>query len=59
MPNDSRKMMGKMRIDNAKKTYLKQRVLGVGIRGGQVCNCMILGELGKSPDPLVDILLLN
>jgi hypothetical protein len=59
MPNDSRKMMGKMRIDNTKKTYLGQRVLGVEIRGGQVRNCMILGELGKSPDPLVDILLLN
>jgi hypothetical protein len=59
MPNDSSKMMGKMRIDNAKKTYLEQRVLGVEIRGGQVRNCMILGELGKSPDPLVDILLLN
>jgi hypothetical protein len=52
-------MMGKMRIDNAKKTYLRQRVLGVEIRGGQVRNFMILGELCKSPDPLVDILLLN
>jgi hypothetical protein len=52
-------MMGKARIDNAKKTYLGQRVLGVKIRGGQVRNCMILGELGKSPDSLVDILLFN
>jgi hypothetical protein len=59
MPNDSRKMIGKMRIDYTKKTYLGQRVLGVEIRGSQVRNCMILGELGKSPDPLVDILLLN
>jgi hypothetical protein len=59
MPNDSRKMMGKTRINNAKKTYLGQRVLGVKIRSGQVHNCMILGELGKSPDPLVNILLLN
>jgi hypothetical protein len=52
-------MMGKMRINNTKKTYLRQRVLGVKIRGGQVRNCMILGELGESPNPLVDILLLN
>jgi hypothetical protein len=59
MPNASRKMMGKTRIENAKKTYLGQRVLRVKIRGGHVRNCMILGELGKSPDPLVDILLLN
>jgi hypothetical protein len=34
MPNDSRKMMGKMRIENAKKTYLGQRVLRVEIMGG-------------------------
>jgi hypothetical protein len=59
MPNDSRKMMEKMRIDNAKKTYLGQRMLGVEIMGGQVRNCVILGELGKIPDPLVGILLLN
>jgi hypothetical protein len=59
MPNDSRKMMEKMRIDNTKKIYLKQRVLGVKIKGGQVRNCVILGELGKIPDLLVDILLLN
>jgi hypothetical protein len=38
--------------------YLGQGVLGVKIISGQVCNCMILGELGKSSDPLVDILLL-
>jgi hypothetical protein len=59
MPNDSRKMMGKTRIDNAKKTYLRQWVLRVEIMGGQVRNCVILGEFGKIPDPLVDILLLN
>jgi hypothetical protein len=59
MPNDSRKMMGKTRIDNAKKTYLGQRVLGVEIMGGQVRNCVILGEFGKIPDSLIDILLLN
>jgi hypothetical protein len=59
MPNDSRKMMGKMRIENAKKTYLGQRVLGVKIMGGQVRNCVILGEFGEIPDSLVDVLLLN
>jgi hypothetical protein len=59
MPNDSRKMMGKMRIDNAKKIYLEQRVLGVKIMGSQIRNCVILGEFGKIPDSLVDILLLN
>jgi hypothetical protein len=59
MPNDSRKMMEKTRIDNTKKTYLGQRMLGVKIMGGQVRNCVILGELGKIPDPLVGILLLN
>jgi hypothetical protein len=59
MPNDSRKMMGKTRIENAKKTYLGQRVLRVEIMGGQVCNCVILGEFGEIPDSLVDILLLN
>jgi hypothetical protein len=41
------------------RTYLGQRVLGVEIISGQVRNCMILGKLGKSSDPLVDILLLN
>jgi hypothetical protein len=59
MPKDSRKMMGKTRIENAKKTYLGQRMLGVEIIGGQVRNCVILGELGEIPDSLVDILLLN
>jgi hypothetical protein len=59
MPNDNRKTMGNMRVDNAKKTYLEQRVLGVEIMGGHVRNCMILGEFGEIPDSLVDILLLN
>jgi hypothetical protein len=59
MQKDSRKTMEKMRIDNAKRTYLGQRVLGVEIISGQVHNCMILGELGKIPDPPVDILLLH
>jgi hypothetical protein len=59
MPNDSRKMMGKMRIENTKKTYLGQRVLGVKIMGGQVRNCVILGEFGEIPDLLVDVLFLN
>jgi hypothetical protein len=59
MPNDSRKMMGKTRVENAKKTYLGQRVLGVEIMGGQVRNYMIFGEFGEIPDSLVDILLLN
>jgi hypothetical protein len=59
MPNDSRKMMGKTIIENAKKTYLRKRVLGVEIMGGQVRNCMILGEFGEIPDSLVDVLLLN
>jgi hypothetical protein len=59
MPNNSRKMMRNMKVENAKKTYLGQRVLGVKILGGQVRNCMILGELGEIPDSLVDILLLN
>jgi hypothetical protein len=59
MPNDSRKTMGNMRVENAKKTYLEQRVLGVEIMGSQVRNCMILGEFGEIPDSLVDILLLN
>jgi hypothetical protein len=59
MPNDSRKMMGNMKVENTKKTYLRQRVLRVEIVGGQVCNCVILGELGEIPDSLVDILLLN
>jgi hypothetical protein len=59
MPNDNRKMMGKMRVENAKKTYLGQRVLGVEIMGGQVRNYMILGEFGEIPDSLVNILLLN
>jgi hypothetical protein len=56
MPTDSRKMMGNMKVENAKKTYLGQRVLGVEIVGGQVRNRVILGEI---PDSLVDILLLN
>jgi hypothetical protein len=59
MPNDSRKMMGKTRIENAKKTYLGQRVLRVEIVGSQVRNCVILGEFGEIPDSIVDILLLN
>jgi hypothetical protein len=59
MPNDSRKMMGNTKVENAKKTYLGQRVLGVKIIGGQVRNCVILGEFGEIPDSLVDILLLN
>jgi hypothetical protein len=59
MPNDSRKMMGNMKVENAKKIYLRQRVLGVKIVGGQVRNRVILGEFGKIPDSLVDILLLN
>jgi hypothetical protein len=59
MLNDSRKMMGKTRIENAKKTYLGQRVLGVEIMGSQVRNFMILGEFGEIPDSLVDVLLLN
>jgi hypothetical protein len=59
MPNDSRKMMGNTKVENAKKIYLGQRVLGVEIVGGQVCNRVILGELGEIPDSLVVILLLN
>jgi hypothetical protein len=59
MPTDSRKMMGNTKVENTKKTYLGQRVLGVKIVGGQVCNCVILGEFGEIPDSLVDILLLN
>jgi hypothetical protein len=59
MPNDSRKMMGNTKVENAKKTYLGQRVLGVKIVGGQVRSCVVLGEFGKIPDSLVDILLLN
>jgi hypothetical protein len=59
MPNDSRKMMGNTKIENAKKTYLGQRVLGVEIVGGQVHNCVILGEFGEIPDSLINILLLN
>jgi hypothetical protein len=59
MPNDSRKMMGNTKVENAKKTYLGQRVLRVEIMGGQVRNCVILGEFGEIPDSLVDILLLN
>jgi hypothetical protein len=34
-------------------------VLEVEIVGGEVHNCVILGELGEIPDSLVDILLLN
>jgi hypothetical protein len=59
MPNDSRKMMGNTKVENAKKTYLGQRVLGVEIMGGQVCNCVIFGEFGEIPNSLVNILLLN
>jgi hypothetical protein len=59
MPNDSMKMMGNTRVENAKKTYLEQRVLGVEIMGGQVRKCVILGEFGEIPDSLIDILLLN
>jgi hypothetical protein len=59
MPNDSRKVMGNTKVENAKKTYLGQRVLGVKIMGSQVRNCVILGEFGEIPDLLVDILLLN
>jgi hypothetical protein len=59
MPKDSRKMMGNTKVENAKQTYLGQRVLGVEIVGGQVRNCVILGEFGEIPDSLVDILLLN
>jgi hypothetical protein len=59
MPSDSRKMMGNTKVENAKKIYRGQRVLGVKIVGGQVRNCVILGELGEIPDSLVDILLLN
>jgi hypothetical protein len=51
--------MGNMKVENAKKTYLGQRVLGVEIMGGQVRNYMILGEFGEIPNSLVDILLLN
>jgi hypothetical protein len=59
MPNDSRKMMGNTKVENAKKIYVGQRVLGVKIVGGQVRSCVILGEFGEIPDSLVDILLLN
>jgi hypothetical protein len=59
MPNDSRKTMGNTRVENAKKTYLGQKVLGVEIMSGQVRNCVILGEFGEIPDSLVDILFLN
>jgi hypothetical protein len=59
MPTDSRKMMGNTKCENAKKTYLGQRVLGVEIVGGQVRNRVILGEFGEIPDSLVDNLLLN
>jgi hypothetical protein len=51
--------MKKTKEYNTTRTYLGQGVLRVEIVSGQVRNCMILGELGKSPDPLVDILLLN
>jgi hypothetical protein len=57
MPNDSRERNTK--AENAKKTYLGQRVLGVEIVGGQVRNYVILGKFGEIPDSLVDILLLN
>jgi hypothetical protein len=53
------KMMGNTKVEKAKKTYLGQRVLGVKIVGGQVRNCVVLGEFGEIPDSLVDILLLN
>jgi hypothetical protein len=50
MPKDSRKMMGNTKVENAKKIYLGQRVLGVKIVGGQVRNCVILGEFGEISD---------
>jgi hypothetical protein len=59
MPNDSRKMMRNTRVENAKKTYLGQRMLRVEIMGGQVRNCVILGEFGEIPDSPIDILLFN
>jgi hypothetical protein len=51
--------MKKTKVYNTTRTYLGKGVLGVEIVSGQVRNCMILGKLGKSTDPLVDILLLN
>jgi hypothetical protein len=52
--------MKKTKIDIYKKgTYLGQWVLGVEIISGKIRNCMILGELGKSSDPFVSILLLH
>jgi hypothetical protein len=59
MPTDSRKMMENTKVENAKKTYLGQRVLRVEIVGGHVHNSVILGEFGEIPDSLIDILLLN
>jgi hypothetical protein len=56
---DSKKAMKKTKEYNTTRTYLGQGVRRIKIVSGQVHNCMILGELGKSPDPLVDILLLN
>jgi hypothetical protein len=59
MPNDSMKIMRNTRVENAKKTYLGQRMLRVEIMGGQVHNCVILGEFGEIPDSPVNILLFN
>jgi hypothetical protein len=59
MPNDSRKMMGNTKVENTKKIYLGQRVLGVEIVGGQIRNCVILGKLGEIPDSPVDIIHLS
>jgi hypothetical protein len=41
-----------------KDTYLGQRVHGVKVVSGQVSNHMILGELGKAHNSLVDIFFL-
>jgi hypothetical protein len=35
--------------------YLRKRVYGVKEISSQISNCMILGEPGETPDPLVDI----
>jgi hypothetical protein len=36
-------------------TYLRKRVHGVEEIRSQIGNCMFLGELGETPDSLVDI----
>jgi hypothetical protein len=41
-----------------KDAYLGQRMHGVEVVSGQVSNRMILGELGKAPNSLVDIFFL-